>query len=147
MLKSDFKIVFGFKAIKIKIHGPNKQSDISNNHISNFLNHCEVKSKTNGLARNVLLTQVQGFYETLMYICFALNSRAIGKVQTRISQLRDFTRSCGKTSVWIEGQAGITYGLFPDQIHVDATLEYCKRSPFHHMYIVTRRIKPIALII
>ena len=29
---------------------------------------------------------------------YLLNFRAIGKVQTRISRLRDFTRSCGKTS-------------------------------------------------
>ena len=36
---------------------------------------------------------------TALLLRYLSNSRTIGKVYTRISWLRDFTRSCGKTSV------------------------------------------------
>ena len=50
-----------------------------------------------GVIMIVSLWNLTGISTALLPRCL-LNFRAIGKVQTRISRLRDFTRSCGKTS-------------------------------------------------
>ena len=50
-----------------------------------------------GVIKIVSLWNLTGISAALLPRCL-LNFRAIGKVQTRISWLRDFTRSCGKTS-------------------------------------------------
>ena len=50
-----------------------------------------------GVIMIVSLWNLTGISAALLPRCL-LNFRAIGKVQTRISRLRDFTRSCGKTS-------------------------------------------------
>ena len=50
-----------------------------------------------GVIMIVSLWNLTGISAALLPRCL-LNFRAIGKVKTRISRLRDFTRSCGKTS-------------------------------------------------
>ena len=50
-----------------------------------------------GVIMIVWLWNLTGISAALLPRCL-LNFRAIGKVQTWISRLRDFTRSCGKTS-------------------------------------------------
>ena len=50
-----------------------------------------------GVIMIVSLWNLTGIPAALLPRCL-LNFRAIGKFQTRISRLRDFTRSCGKTS-------------------------------------------------
>ena len=50
-----------------------------------------------GVILIVSLWNLTGITAALLPRCL-VNFRAIGKVQTRISRLRDFTRSCGKTS-------------------------------------------------
>ena len=50
-----------------------------------------------GVIMIVSLWNLTGISAALLPRCLS-NLRAIGKVQTRISRLRNFTRSCGKTS-------------------------------------------------
>ena len=50
-----------------------------------------------GVIMIVSLWNLTGISAALLPRCLS-NFRAIGKVQTRISRLRDFTRPCGKTS-------------------------------------------------
>ena len=50
-----------------------------------------------GVIMIVSLWNLTGISAALLPRCL-INFRAIGKVQTRTSRLRDFTRSCGKTS-------------------------------------------------
>ena len=57
------------------------------------------------------LWNLTGISAALLPRCL-LNFRAIGKVQTRISRLRDFTRSCGKTSYRLVNRGP---GLFSQQ--------------------------------
>ena len=64
-----------------------------------------------GFIMIVSLWNLTGISAALLPRCL-LNFRAIGKVQTRISRLRDFTRSCGKTSYRLvnRGPDGLTSG-------------------------------------
>ena len=65
----------------------------------------------------VSLWNLTGFSAALLPRCQS-NFRAIEKVQSRISRLRDFTRSCGKTSyrLWIEVQGYMPGPSYDHQI-------------------------------
>ena len=68
------------------------------------------------------------------------NFRAIGKVQTRISRLRDFTRSCGKTSYRLvnrdPGKSALTAGL-RKQIVKASNNEWHAEFQWHNKSIYT----------
>ena len=79
-------------------------------HVSTSQGLCSLSSKTSyclislsieaailGVLTIVSLWNLRATAETLLSRCL-LNFTAIWKVQIRISRLRDFTRSCGKTS-------------------------------------------------
>ena len=60
----------------------------------------------------VLFWRLTAISATLLPWCLS-NFRAIGKFKTRISRLRDFTRSCGKTSVrWVNKSPGFNTDIW-----------------------------------
>ena len=88
----------------------------------------------------VLLWNLTGSSAALLPRCL-LNFRAIGKVQTRISGLRDFTRSCGKTSYCLVNRGpGAEARIFRDKLVnamvIDGLAPYITRPSTTHDDII-----------
>ena len=62
-------------------------------------------------------SNLTGISAVLLSMCLS-NYRAIGKVQTRISGLRDFMRSCGKTSYRLVNRGPVDVSLIPPLVIV-----------------------------